>query len=116
MPESELSNTPAAPGPAGAPAETGALESDAGDMPGVTVALGALPAGALVTEAGLAEMLHLDKRTIRRMVQRGELPPAVRFGGHATWLAGKIIAHFEARAERAERTQEKRLRDFRESA
>ena len=80
------------------------------DLPGVFASIGALPVAALVSEDGLATALAVNKRTIRRMVQRGELPPGVPFAGRTTWLAGKIIAHFEQRAERAARDAERIMR------
>ena len=80
------------------------------ELPGVFAVIGTLPAAALVSEEGLAVALGVNKRTIRRMVQRGELPPGVPFAGRTTWLAGKIIAHFGQRAERAARDAERIMR------
>ena len=37
------------------------------------------------------------------MVGRYELPPPVPFRGRSFWEAGRVLAHFEARAERAAR-------------
>lgn len=81
---------------------------------GVLDALARLPDKALVTENGLADLLHMNKRTIRRMVSRHELPPPVRFAGHSTWLAGGVISHFQARAERAAREAERQQRKSQE--
>jgi predicted DNA-binding transcriptional regulator AlpA len=59
-----------------------------------------MPEKTLLDESALAEALRLSKRTVRRMVARNELPPPFRFAGKSTWLSGKVLAHFEARAER----------------
>ena len=59
--------------------------------------LGDLPAGALVTEAGLAKMLHKHPESIRRAVERGELPRPARLMGKPTWTVGAIVRHIEAR-------------------
>jgi predicted DNA-binding transcriptional regulator AlpA len=83
---------------------------------GVYDALAKLPDKALVTETALAALLHMGKRTIRRMVSRHELPPPVRFAGHSTWLAGGILEHFQARAERAARDAERLQRKSQEFA
>lgn len=72
--------------------------------------LAALPPGAMVDEQRLARLLGVTDRTVRRMVRRGELPPPVRLGGRAVWLAGRVLAHVERRAEEAARRAEKEAR------
>ena len=67
----------------------------------VCTGLATLPAQTLLDETALADALGTCKRTIRRMVSRYELPPAVRFGGRSTWQAGAVLRWFEGRAERA---------------
>jgi len=74
---------------------------------GILATLATLPTSAMLTETALADALGVNKRTIRRMVQRGELPPGVPFAGRKTWLAGKVLSHFELRAERAAREAER---------
>ncbi len=49
----------------------------------------------------LAGILSVTPRTVHRMVRRNELPPSVRFGGNAVWMAGRVLAHIEAAADRA---------------
>lgn len=66
---------------------------------GVFSALGALPPGALVTEAGLAKMLGKCVSSIKASVCRGELPRPVKIMGKNSWTAGAIIRHIEARLE-----------------
>lgn len=72
-----------------------------GDAVGVIPELGALPAGAILSEAGLAKILHRHPCSVRRAVARGELPPPVRLCGGPCWLAGKIVDHIGARLEAA---------------
>ncbi|HEY3319903.1 MAG TPA: hypothetical protein VGP72_05440 [Planctomycetota bacterium] len=75
--------------------------------PGLVVTgLAEMSRHALIDERALALSFAVTPRTIRRMVARHELPPPVRMAGRATWLAGKVIEHIEARAERAARKAE----------
>ena len=67
------------------------------DLPGVFAAIGALPPGALITEAGLAKLLGKCTASIKAAVHRGELPFPVRLMGKNTWTAGIIIKHHENR-------------------
>lgn len=85
------------------PAPQAPEAASAQDAPGVLAALARLPDKALLTEDALARALDVSKRTVRRMVARFELPPAVRLGGKSTWQAGAVLRWFEARAERAAR-------------
>lgn len=72
------------------------------DLVGVVISsLADLPERAILDETALADALGVKTRTIRRMVQRGELPPGILFAGRATWQAGAILRWFEARAEKA---------------
>ena len=66
-------------------------------------ALARLPERTILDEVQLAKILCVASRTIRRKVSRFELPPPVPFGGRSVWLAGRILAHIESAAERAER-------------
>lgn len=59
-----------------------------GPVPGVVPELGELGEGAVITEAGLARMLKRHQVTLKRAVQRGELPPPVRLLGGPVWTAG----------------------------
>ena len=77
---------------------------------GVHERLGSLPAGALVTEDGLAVLLGKGCReSIKRAVARGELPQPVKLMGKNTWTVGVIIEHIEDRlAVEARRTTRRR--------
>lgn len=85
-----------------------ATDRDAGGsagpaLDGVCAELGTLPTGAFITEEALAAMLGKSRRSIRRAVERGELPPPVRMMGKRTWTAGVVIQHLEQRLEEAAR-------------
>ena len=82
----------------------------------VITGLTELHESTILDEAALADVLQCSKRTLRRMVGRYELPPPVRFGGRATWQAGRVLAHFEARAERAAKEAEMAAARFRNLA
>lgn len=67
---------------------------------GLYIVLGSLPAAALVTEDGLARLLGKECReSIKRAVERNELPRPVRLMGKNTWTIGTIVRHVEARLE-----------------
>jgi len=80
-------------------------------VPGIVPELGELGPGAIITEAALAKMLKRHQVTLKRAVQRRELPPPVRLLGGPVWTVGVIVRHLEARlaaaAKDAERTERK---------
>ena len=65
-----------------------------------------LPGKALLDEQAMAEIFLVSKRTIRRMTARFELPPPVMLAGRSTWIVERVLAHIEARADRAARKAE----------
>ncbi len=76
--------------------------------------LARLPEKSMLDQARLANVLRVKPRTIRRMVSRHELPPAIKLAGRSIWFAGRVVSHIEAAAERAERDAEKHARKIRE--
>ena len=74
------------------------------------VLLAELPPKALLDETALAAALGVTKRTVRRMVTRFELPPPVALAGRSTWIAERVLAHLDARAERAARKADQEAR------
>jgi hypothetical protein len=76
-------------------------------MPGVIAALGELGSGAVITEQGLCALFDRHGTSVKRAVDRGELPPPIRLFGQNSWTAGVLIRHLESRlqdaAEQAER-------------
>lgn len=80
---------------------------DPGESPGIIAALGELKPGAILTEEGVARLFNRHPASVKRAVQRGELPPPCRlFGGNA-WTAGALIRHIEKRLEEAARDAER---------
>jgi len=73
----------------------------------VVAEFGELGPGALVTEAGLARMFGKHPASIKRAVDRGELPRPTRLMGKPTWTAGKIVEHIESRQDAAAREAER---------
>ena len=72
--------------------------------------LAELPSKTLLDERALAEIFHVSKRTVRRMVNRFELPPPVMLAGRSAWIVERVQAHIEARADRAARKAEAECR------
>ena len=54
----------------------------------------------------LKVMLDKHPVSIRRAIDRGELPPPTRLMGQRTWTKGAIVRHIEARLEAATRQAE----------
>lgn len=83
---------------------------------GIVKALGELPPGAILEEEAVARMFGRHAVSVKRAVERGELPPPVRMFGKPCWTAGAILSHIEARLEAAKREAEKNAaRIFRHS-
>jgi len=70
---------------------------------GVLTFLAELPREALLDEGAMARAFGVSERTIRRMVERHELPPSVRNAGKSMWFAGRVLDWIEARAEEREK-------------
>lgn len=49
------------------------------------------PAGTLLNERALASYLAVSPRTLRRMVQRGQLPNGIKLGGRRMWVTEKVM-------------------------
>ena len=49
------------------------------------------PPNTILDEEGLADCFNVDPRTIRRMVERCELPAGVKQGNRKLWVAGKLM-------------------------
>ena len=80
---------------------------EVGSSGGIVRELGELPPGAIVEEDALAKMFGRHAVSVKRAVERGELPPPVRMFGKPCWTAGAILAHIEARLEDAKREAER---------
>ena len=76
------------------------------DMPGIVATLGELGPGAIVTEEGVAALFHRHVASVKRAVQRGELPAPCRLFGQNTWTAGVLVRHIEDRLKQAAKEAE----------
>jgi len=79
--------------------EEDTVETETGLSSGICAELGDLEEGALITETGLATMFGKHPVSIKRAVERGELPPPTRLMGKQVWTVGSIRHHIEARLE-----------------
>ncbi len=70
--------------------------------------LARLPEKAIVDEKRLATMLRVTTRTIRRMIDRLELPPPVRMRGRSVWFAGLVLSYIEEKAMQSARAASRR--------
>ena len=68
---------------------------------GITLtALAELPAGAMLDETALAAALSVSTRTVRRMVDRCEIPAGVKLGARKMWFAERVLEYLRERADR----------------
>jgi hypothetical protein len=82
------------------PQEFQEIESDVEFM----TALAVLPAQTLISETKLAQMAGRHITSVKRAIQRGELPPPVPLLGANVWTVAAILAHINARLEAERQT------------
>ena len=87
--------------------ETATLTAEEQAPDGIVKDLGELPSGAILEEEAVARMFNRHPVSIKRAVERGELPPPVRMFGKPCWTVGAILTHLEKRLEAAKREAEK---------
>jgi hypothetical protein len=68
---------------------------------GIIKELGELPTGAVISEQGLARIFDRHQVSVKRAVERGELPPSIRLFGEPVWTAGALLEHLYNRLEQA---------------
>jgi len=61
---------------------------------------------AIISEEALAEMFSRCGTSIKRAIERNELPPSVRLLGKPCWTIGSLVAHIELRLEIARMSME----------
>jgi hypothetical protein len=85
--------------------------ADGNSLLGIIAALGELKPAAIITEEGVANLFKRHVASVKRAVQRGELPPSTRLFGQNVWTVGALIRHIENRLDQAakdvERTTQK---------
>ena len=79
---------------------------------GIVKELGELPPGTVLEEEAVARIFGRHSVSVKRAVERGELPPPIRLFGKPTWTVRAILAHLEARLEAAKREAEKEATRF----
>lgn len=73
---------------------------------GVVRELGELPPHTVVSEEALAKMFRRHRASIKRAVERGELPPSVRLFGEPVWTVQSLRDHMNRRLEAAKKEAE----------
>jgi hypothetical protein len=108
VPQSAASDAPASGAPATEIVPTlPPTPEDEKPMLGIVPELGAYGPGAIITESGLAKLLKRHPVSIKRAVQRGELPPPVRLCGGPAWTVGTLVSFMEKRLEAAAKEAER---------
>ncbi len=72
-------------------------------MNGVTIIkeIGDFSPDTVITEQGLADLLHKHRVSVKRAVSRGELPVPVRLFGEPVWTVQALRDHLNHRLEAA---------------
>ena len=77
-----------------------------GCLPGVIAALGELKPRTVISEEGVARLFSRCITSVKRAVERGELPPPCRLFGGNVWTVESVLRHIEARLEEAAQERE----------
>jgi len=72
--------------------------------------LGDLPAEAIISEQALAKLFDRHRVSIKRAVERGELPPSIRLFGEPVWTVRALQEHLAKRLDAAMKESEKSLK------
>ncbi len=80
------------------------------DGPQIITALAELPPGSFVFESDLARIFGKCQMSIKRAVERGELPRPARFMGRPMWTSNAIIEHVENLLDRAKQEHKRVMR------
>jgi hypothetical protein len=78
------------------------IRGERDNMPGIIATLGELQSGAIITEDGVANLFGRHAISVKRAVQRGELPQPVKLFGQNTWTVGALLRHTEMRLKEAQ--------------
>jgi hypothetical protein len=82
-----------------APSSDGVIEAQS--LPGIVAVLGEMKPGTIVTEEGLAQIFKRHVVSVKRAVERGELPPPCRLFGVRVWTVRALIRYIEHRLAKA---------------
>lgn len=82
------------------------------EMPGLFVTIGAVPPGTIMTLKALEKIFGRCGTSVKRAVERGELPPPTKLFGNKIWTARAIMQHIEERlAEEAKKEVQKKAEE-----
>lgn len=70
---------------------------------GIIKELGELPPGAVISEEGLAKIFNRHQVSVKRAIQRGELPPSVKLFGEQVWTVKVLLEHLTTRLQSAQK-------------
>lgn len=84
-------------------AEDHETETPESALDGQYVELGRLHQNDVITERGLAALFGRSVKSVKRAVEKGDLPPPARILGDYRWTIGSIVAHINRRLEEAAR-------------
>jgi hypothetical protein len=73
---------------------------------GIIRELGDLPAEAVISEQALAKIFDRHRVSIKRAVERGELPPSIRLFGEPIWTVKALREHLGKRLDQAKKESE----------
>ncbi len=77
-----------------------------GLSPGIIRELGDLPAETIISEQALAKIFDRHRVSVRRAVERGELPPSIRLFGEPVWTVEVLRDHLAKRLDQAKKESE----------
>ena len=75
-------------------------------LPGIVAELGTLQPKSLIFEEGMSSLFKRHPASIKRAVDRGELPPPVRMFGKNVWSAEAVTAHIAGRLAKVAKERE----------
>ena len=84
--------------------------ADGNNLLGIIAVLGELKPAAIITEEGVARLFNRHVASVKRAVQRGELPPSIPLFGQNVWTVGILIRHIESRLDQAAKDVERSTR------
>ena len=81
--------------------------TDNGSSLGVIIELGELPPDTVISEQALAKIFDRHRVSIKRAVERGELPPSIRLFGEPVWTIRALQEHLAKRLDAAMKESER---------
>ena len=79
---------------------------------GIITGLAELPREAILDEAALANVFGVVTRTIKRMVDRYELPPPILLASKRCWKVGAVLDWINASIERTEKDAKRQVQQL----